>query len=1121
MDALFTSLAATYVERAIGVVLSGSDSDGSLGVQAIKHEGGIVFAQRPDSARFPNMPRHAIDSGCVDQVLSPREIAHEIARLSRQVSWSEMTSGSVTSGEEALLKRLFQRLRVAHGLDFTHYKRNTLRRRIERRKTLRGIERLEEYCSLVESDAGEMAALYQDFLIRVTEFFRDSHSLEMLRRQVFPALREARDTRQPIRVWVPGCATGEEVYSLAIELLECISEGGSPTKLQIFGTDVSEAALEKARAGVYQASGLRAVSKERLQRFFERRDDGYRTVKEVRDLCLFARQDVTHDPPFSRLDVVSCRNLLIYLDEVAQRRVLQTFHFALRPHGILIIGPSESIGQSSELFEQMDKRYRIYRRRAGAGRSTSWQHAEATRPAALNAGEDDRPIRVEAESLSREADRWLLARFAPASLLVDEALNIRQFRGRTGPFLEPASGPPSHDLRSVVRPELLAEMLPAIRQARETGLSVRRDALRLDDRDVSIEVVPMSVPSAAQCLLILLDDGSHPPKGVRPQPPPDALPESEKDRRLAQQQHEIETLRDYLRLTIEEHGAVQEELKSAHEEMLSANEEYQSTNEELESSKEELQSTNEELTTTIEELRNRNRDLGIVNVELEQARLASERALAYADVIIETVRTPLAVIDAELRILRVNRAFLTDLEIPQENVEGLLVDGVDGPPWNIPGLRQKLNAVVRDGESLDDWEVTLNLPVRGRRVVTLSARRIPGDRERAHRVLLAFDDVTDRASVAADLLANNQRKDEFLALLAHELRHPLTPITHAIHLLRLADADSATAELYETIDTETRRLGRFVNELIDVVRINRDLLEITPERLDLVDIVQRAAASIQPLVQQHRHTLTLALASGPILVDGDAGRLNQVVTNLLENAVKYTEAGGQISLTLERQGAEAKLSVRDTGVGIAPNILARVFEPFTRAATDVALSGGGLGLGLSVVRRVVGLHKGRVEARSAGRGTGSEFIVWLPTLPQREAPAPRKGELTKRSAEGVMARRKVLVVDDREEVTASLTRLLRTFGHQIAVARDAESALTLAAAFQPDCAIVDLGLPGVTGYDLARSLREAFPDGRLLLIAYTGNGDEGVRERCRAAGFDAFLLKPGNPADLEDLMRTS
>ncbi len=605
------------------------------------------------------------------------------------------------------------------------------------------------------------------------------------------------------------------------------------------------------------------------------------------------------------------------------------------------------------------------------------------------------------------------------------------------------------------------------------------------------------------------------------QPPTEALPESEKDRRLAQLQHEIEGLRDYLRLTIEEHGAVQEELKSAHEEMLSANEEYQSTNEELETSKEELQSTNEELTTAIEELRNRNRDLGVLNVELEHTRLASERALAYADAIIETVHSPLAVIDGERRIKRVNRAFVESLEVSRQKVEGLLVDVADAQPWKIPELRQRLSDVIGDGKPIENWEVILDLPIRGRRVVSLNARRIPGDREREDLVLLGVDDVTDRADIATDLLANNQRKDAFLAMLAHELRHPLTPIIHATHLLRLGDTDPKTAALYETIDTQTQRLVRFVNDLLDVVRINRGLFEIERERLDLAEVVRQAASSIRPLAELRRQTVTLLLASRPLLVAGDAGRLSQMVTNLLENAVKYTGTGGQITVTLEPQGTEAMLSVRDSGIGIEPDALTAIFEPFTQVDGESARSQGGLGLGLSVVRRVVGLHGGRVEARSAGRDAGSEFVVWLPAVSGKEAPAPQHEGRTETSSSASVSRpRRVLVVDDREEVTSSMTRLLAAWGHEVAIAGDAATALTLAAVYQPDCAIVDLSLPVVSGYDLARRLREAHPARPLFLIAFTGHGDGTVRENCRAAGFDACLVKPGDPIVLKELLES-
>ncbi len=680
-----------YRDGAIGVVLSGADADGSMGLREIKQAGGFTFAQRPESARFPHMPQHAIETGCVDLVLRPIEIAGELARLSRRFPTPDPAPGAKSpdppaarpEGDAALLGRMFQRLRSAHGVDFTHYKRTTIKRRIERRMMLLRIETLEDYCAVLDGDPVELAALYQDFLIRVTEFFRDPAAFDALRQYVLPILCEGRSPKQPIRIWVPGCATGEEVYSVAIALLEYLGGVPPPLQVQIFGTDVSEAALQKARAGVYPANALHEVSAERLERFFVRQNSDYRIAKEIRDLCLFARQDVTRDPPFSRLDLISCRNLLIYLDDVAQRRILRTFHYALRPQGMLFFGPAESVAQSLELFEQVEGRLRVFRRRPNTGRGAITERGDASASPALEPEGSVAPLHVEADSLPREADRLLLARFAPACMLVNQALTILQFRGQTGPYLEPAGGAPSFDLRRVIRPELLVQVLPAIAETSNSHMASRRTA-RLDAREISIEVIPLAGSGGGQAFLILFDDGSRPAVDRR-MSAASALPESEKDRRLAELEREVEAMREYLRGTVEEHDAVQEELRSAHEEMLSANEEFQSTNEELETSKEELQSTNEELTTTIDELRSRNDELGTLNRELDAARSASDDARAYTDTIIQSVREPLVVLDGAMAILRVNSAFATDLGIPRDTDRGSIPSRGRRRPMEHPG----------------------------------------------------------------------------------------------------------------------------------------------------------------------------------------------------------------------------------------------------------------------------------------------------------------------------------------------------------------------------------------------------------------------------------------------------
>jgi two-component system, chemotaxis family, CheB/CheR fusion protein len=1123
-DILFNSLAEERGDSAIGVVLSGGDGDGALGIQAIKQAGGITFAQEPTSARFPSMPRSAIATGCVDFVLRPHEIARELARLSRHPylrsipgtdTDTETTVDARASGDEAQLRQVFRRLRAAHGVDFSHYKRSTLRRRLARRMALQKTEDLGDYVALIGSDPAEAAALYQDFLIRVTGFFRDPGSFDLLAQRVFPNLSEGRSPKMPIRIWVPGCASGEEVYSIAITLIESLGDRIAPAGIQMFGTDVSEAAIEKARAGIYPDSIAQEVSSERLQRFFVKQGDHFRIDKSVRDLCIFARHDVTRDPPFSRLDLVSCRNLLIYLDASAQRRVMQVFHYALRPQGFLMLGPSESVGQAADLFELTDKNLRLYTR-SPAPPSTGVDLVQ--RGAAPSSGRGEvalgqTSIGVEADSAQKEAHRWLLAHFAPASLLIDEGHNILDYRGETSPYLEHASGPPSVNLQRVVRPELLVDLSAAIQEARETGSRTRREGLRVGDRyQIAIDVVPLKQQSTERCYLILFEDGSRQPNAGRAQPAlTSALPESEKDRRLAQSDREIASVRDYLQATLEEHEAVKEELKSAHEEVLSANEEFQSTNEELETAKEELQSANEELTTTNDELRNRNRELGQLNVSLEKAR-------AYADVIVESMREPLLVLDGNLKIVRANRAFYADFKTRREDTEGRLLYELRTGEWNTPHLREKLHGVLTRSEPVNDLEVELTLPLADRRLMSLSARKISAADERGELILLALDDVTARAANADTLRETSRRKDEFLAMLAHELRNPLTPIRHAIHLLRHPQVDQSAAHLYDMIDRQTVRLVRLVDELLDVARISRGLIELKRETLDLGVLVRHAAEASRARIQECGHTLSLEVPDVGLLVDGDSVRLEQVISNLLENAAKYTPPGGRITLTLARMNGEAVLSVRDTGIGLESAVLERIFDLFTQVDHSLVRSGGGLGLGLAVVRRVLELHDGHIEARSPGLGQGSEFVVRLPVLsaaiqmPQAAVDAQPKATIPATRA------RRVLIIDDNADSAEALALLARSWGHEVAVAHDGPGALALAESFAPESALVDIGLPGMDGYELARRFREQPRYRDLVLVALTGYGREEDRSAAHAAGFDGHLVKPAEVEALEGIL---
>ena len=925
---------------------------------------------------------------------------------------------------------------------------------------------------------------------------------------MFPELSADRSPKNPIRIWVPGCSTGQEVYSLAITLVEYLGERLVPGSVQLFGTDVSETAVEHARAGTYLDSSVKDVSESRVKRFFVEDKDRYRIAKSIRDLCIFARQDVTKDPPFARLDLISCRNLLIYLDSPAQRRVMEIFHYALKPSAVLMLGPSETIGQAAELFELRDKQYRVYTRKSGSHRvGLDLGARPELRERALSAA--DSVVLLKESSAEREADRVLLARYAPASLLVDEGLNITQFRGETGPYLEHATGTPSFNLQRVVRTELLANVSSAIQEASETKAESRREGLSVDDRkEVKVSVIPLQRLSTEPSYLVLFDDGSRPMSGRRTQQPSSPpLDESEKDRLLAQARHEVATLRDYLQATMEEHEAVKEELKSAHEEVLSANEEFQSTNEELETSQEELQSSNEELSTTNDELIARNRELAELNSALEGAKSDISGERSYADAIIESVSTPLLVLKADLTIIRANAAFYADFRVTPEDTLDKFIYEVGSGQWDHPELRRRLDNVLSNDEPMSEVEVAHHFPRVGYREVNLTARKIPATAERPGLILLAIEDITERQATSKKARETGRRKDVFLAMLAHELRNPLTPIVNSLRLLRRMNVDASLAKLHDIIGRQTTQLVHLVDELLDVARIGRGLIEIKRENIDFVAIVKHCAEAVRMRIEGREQTLSTELPKAPAWVRGDATRLQQVVSNLLDNATKYTEPGGRIAVSLWQEGDNVMLSVRDSGIGLDPAMTEEIFELFSQVDNSLARSGGGLGIGLTVVRRVLEMHGGGIEAHSEGLGKGSEFIVRLPLASEVVDALPRT------DGDGNMARnadrpRRVLIVDDNVDSAETLAQIVRGWGHDVAIANDGRSGLGLVATFQPESALIDIGLPGMTGYEVARHIRGNSFHHDLHLVAITGYGRDEDRDAARAAGFDAHMTKP-------------
>ncbi|HEX5446919.1 MAG TPA: CheR family methyltransferase, partial [Pirellulales bacterium] len=625
IDRLFVSLAEEAGPRVAGVVLSGTGADGAAGLRHIKQAGGIAMAQTPDSAQREEMPRAAAQTGGADLILPPHELAAALVQLARHSYLAAKNSPPAAIASpptEDDLQRVFALLRTASGVDFSQYKRPTLERRRLRRMALHKLDQVSHYLELLQRQPHEVNLLYQDILIHVTSFFREPESFEVLVREVFPKLLEQRRANEALRIWTPGCSTGEEPYSVAIRLLEFLGDRAPVVPVQIFATDISEKAIESARAGLYADSVMGPVPPELLSRYFAAVDGKYQISKQVRDLCIFARHDLTRDPPFSRVDLIVCRNLLIYIDPSSQKRLLSMFHYALKPGGFLMLGSAETVGLQSELFSIVDKKHRVFAKRRDRAFAVEPIFGEGAfpSPAARGAG---RALREPAgrKTVQQEANQLLLSKYAPPGVLLNEQLHIVQFRGQTGQFIEPAPGDVNLHVLKMVRPGLLHALQSGMREVRKSQAPVRKERLSVSSdgqgRMVNLEIIPLIVAGEPTHYLVLFEDepsdvGHRNPAEMLRAPPE----ETHRDEELEQLRRELAASREYLQTTIQDLEITNEELQSANEEVLSSNEELQSTNEELDTAKEELQSTNEELNTLNEELHSRNEELSRVNSDL-------------------------------------------------------------------------------------------------------------------------------------------------------------------------------------------------------------------------------------------------------------------------------------------------------------------------------------------------------------------------------------------------------------------------------------------------------------------------------------------------------------------------
>jgi two-component system CheB/CheR fusion protein len=863
IDGFLRSLADAVHDRAIAVILSGTASDGTAGVRDVKSMGGITIAQRPDTAKYDGMPRAAIASGFVDLVLSPEEIASELVRMARYPTdllpapppYPTETAAVEATASEAALERIFALLRAATGVDFKRYKLPTIFRRIQRRMVLHKLAQVDHYVALLEQQKTEVLALYQDILIHVTRFFREPDSFTALADHVFPRVLDARRDDQPIRIWVSGCATGEEAYSVAIALFEFLGDQGNVMPIQIFATDVSDTAIEHARNGVFAESIGADVSPARLRRFFTKSDGGYRVNKTVRDVCIFARQDLTRDPPFSKLDLILCRNVLIYLGAELQKRLMGVFHYALRPTGFLALGHAETIGLHSDLFSLVDKKHRIYQRRAA---SSPALHFPVDHPAApLLSGKRGSPPVHPTRSIQQEAGRIIQERYAPPGVILDADFQVVEFRGHTGRYLEPAPGDPNLNVLKLAREGLLYGLRTALHEARKSDRTFRKAGLRVKQngswRKVDVEVVPMNGSERPHFLVLFHESGGS-TSGAKSRSRPVRTHKEAIDGNVARLQEELASSREYLQSIIQDLEAANEELQSANEEILSSNEEMQSTNEELDTAKEELQSTNEELNTVNEELNVRNEELSRVNSDLVN--------------LLSSVQIAIVIVANDLRIRRftpmaerVLNLIPTDIGRPISHLK---------PNIDFPDLEDFIAGVIdtvtpREREVRDSQGNWLSLRVRPYKNVE---NRIDG------AVLTLFDIDGGEHSVD-DIRQAREHSDAIF----RAVREPLLLLDES---LRVQRANHAFLHAFGVAEGEMR--GRSVYEIAEgrwnVARL-RELLE-----RDLESKSPTGETDVERDSGDGRRGRLVARAHR---LDGNDGRLRRILLSIGEPSAERDE----------------------------------------------------------------------------------------------------------------------------------------------------------------------------------------------------------------------------------------
>lgn len=1222
VDDFFRSLADEQRERAVCVIMSGMGSNGTAGARTVKAVGGLCIAQDPDSAKFPAMPRALIDAGLADFVLPLREIPDVVLRYvshpyAKGVKFAQAQAGRERDALDEILALIKNRVRH----DFTVYRKPTVIRRIQRRMGLNQLATMTEYVRLLRQAPPEVQMLADDLLIHVTGFFRDPEVWETLRRKVIDPLVADRPDGAMIRAWVSACSTGEEAFSLAILLVEAAKAADKRFDIKIFATDTAERALNHARASLFPGGIESEVSPERLQRFFDAEENSYRIKKELRELVVFAPQNILQDPPFSRLDICTCRNLFIYLEPAVQRRALDLLHFSLREGGVLVLGNGENISRSEGFFEPVDRKHRIFRR-MGPTRHGRVAFPMPMTGAAAN-GEDRQNELLSRPTVAQRAQKTLLDDFTPPGVVIDQNQKVVYFHGNTERYLAQPKGEATHDLMSVVKSPLRAFVRSAVLHAMaQKQARTVREWIRVSGKgsmQLELSVTPLALEAKTSHYLITFLE--HRPNAASAT----AGPKSAVTRqRLVQ---DLEHARSELQRTIDELEAGNEEMKAANEETISVNEELQSTNEELETSKEELQSLNEELTTVNAQLQVKMEELESSSNDLASLLKSTDIAVVFLDpslfirrytpavqdlfgIIPTDIGRPLSqlamqfsdpelfadihgVLDSgsarESEVVSHSGKTFVRRVLPYRTsadvVEGLVLTFVDISARKSAELELRASAMQHNlilsgikeyGIFMLDREGHFNVWTAGAERILgytekeilgqhLSVLHTPEDREagRAERDLaraevdgnvsierwhqrkdgsqfwatgtisVLVDDAGERYGFvkvvrdntdhkrAEDSLreamlnaeAANASKDHFLANVSHELRTPLSATMLWSKLL--SDEKNPDAEMLKeglsAINRSVKEQQVLIEDLMDTAKIVAGKMRLESQCFDLNAMIANLLPPLRTVAAEKQIVILDHFDAEVGTIEADPRRLQQVIANLINNATKFTPDRGRIVISTARRDDAVEIKVADTGKGIGPEFLSRIFDRFVQVDQGSTPTASGMGLGLAIARQLVDLHHGTIRAESAGLGMGTTFSILLPL--------PRKSDgltqaIDDQTAQITLTGRRILLAEDSMETRDALTTVLGSAGAEVTAVPTVSQALEAFDAATPDLILSDIGLGNNSGHVLIAEIRRReirrnlAPTPALALTAYA---DDQNRRKAFESGFQDCLTKPIEP----------